>query len=77
MVHHYERYAWMVIFVVMCMLYGLGGKAGYHPSAQSALEDTGRNLSADILSFGGIVFGSFTGVCTYPLYRVTRSFAYL
>jgi hypothetical protein len=44
------------------MLYGLGGKAGYHPSAQKPEEDTGRDLAAGVLSFGGIIFGSFTGV---------------
>ncbi|KDQ63006.1 hypothetical protein JAAARDRAFT_119103 [Jaapia argillacea MUCL 33604] len=61
MVHIYERYAWIAIFIVMCFLWGLGGKAGYDVGAQKTLEDTGRNLSADVLSFGGIVFGSFTG----------------
>lgn len=62
MVHHYERYAWIVILIVMLFLWGLGGKAGYDISAQNPIEDTGKSLSADILSFGGIVFGSFTGV---------------
>jgi len=61
LVHHYERYAWIVTFIIFIMLYGLGGKAGYHPSAQKPLEDTGRDLSAGVLSFGGIIFGSFTG----------------
>ncbi|KAH7920367.1 hypothetical protein BV22DRAFT_1039941 [Leucogyrophana mollusca] len=61
MVHVYERYAWMATFVIMLMLYGLGGKAGYDIPAQKANEDTGKALTADILSFGGIVFGSVTG----------------
>ncbi|TFK56838.1 cytosine-purine permease [Heliocybe sulcata] len=61
MVHLYERYAWMLIFLVMLFLWGLGGRAGYDISAQKPLEDSGRALSADILSFGGIVFGSFSG----------------
>ncbi|KAJ7069585.1 purine-cytosine permease [Mycena amicta] len=61
MVHHYERYAWMVLFVVMLMLLGLGGKAGYDINAQKAFEDKGKALSSDILSFGGIVFGSVAG----------------
>ncbi|KII93075.1 hypothetical protein PLICRDRAFT_101790 [Plicaturopsis crispa FD-325 SS-3] len=60
-VHIYERYAWIVVTIVMLMLYGLGAKAGFDPSAQEPLQDTGRALSADILSFGGIVFGSFSG----------------
>jgi len=61
MVHIYERYAWMVIFIVMLFLWGLGGKAGFDISLQVPNEDTGRALSADVLSFGGIVFGSVTG----------------
>lgn len=50
------------IVVIFIMLYGLGGKAGFDPSAQKPLEDKGRDLAADVLSFGGIVYGSFTGV---------------
>ncbi|EIW87465.1 cytosine-purine permease [Coniophora puteana RWD-64-598 SS2] len=61
MVHVYERYAWMVTFIIMLFLWGLGGKAGFDLDAQKPLEDTGKALSADILSFGGIVFGSFSG----------------
>jgi len=61
MIHYYERYAWMPLFVVMLFLWGLGAKAGFDLSAEAAHEDTGRSLSSDILSFGGIVFGSFTG----------------
>ncbi|EPQ50102.1 purine-cytosine permease [Gloeophyllum trabeum ATCC 11539] len=61
MVHIYERYAWIVTFIVMLFLWGLGGRAGFDIGAQKGLEDHGRALSADVLSFGGIVFGSFTG----------------
>ncbi|KAI9566325.1 cytosine-purine permease [Boletus coccyginus] len=61
MVHIYERYAWMVTFFIMCCLYGLGSKAGYDVNTQKPLEDTGRALSADILSFGAIIFGSVAG----------------
>jgi purine-cytosine permease-like protein len=62
MVHHYERFAWMIITIVMLFLWGLGAKAGFDINAQKSIEDTGKSLSSDILSFGGIVFGSFTGV---------------
>ncbi|KAH7913882.1 permease for cytosine/purines, uracil, thiamine, allantoin-domain-containing protein [Hygrophoropsis aurantiaca] len=61
MVHVYERYAWMVAFTIMLFLWGLGAKAGYDVNAQKAYQDTGKALSADVLSFGGIVFGSFSG----------------
>ncbi|OBZ68501.1 Coatomer subunit beta [Grifola frondosa] len=60
-VHVYERYAWIITFIVMLFLWGLGGSAGFDINAQKASEDTGRALSADILSFGSIVFGSFSG----------------
>ncbi|KAH7907851.1 cytosine-purine permease [Hygrophoropsis aurantiaca] len=61
MVHIYERYAWMMTFIIMLMLYGLGGKAGYDIQAQKAKQDTGKALTADVLGFGGIVFGAVTG----------------
>ena len=61
MVHVYERYAWIVTLFIMCCLYGLGGKAGYDVNAQKSLEDTGRALSADVLGYGGIIFGALTG----------------
>lgn len=61
MVHVYERYAWVITLTSMLFLCGLGGKAGYNINAQRPLEDIGRPLTADILSFGGIVFGLFTG----------------
>ncbi|KAJ6471194.1 cytosine-purine permease [Mycena vulgaris] len=61
MVHHYERYAWIVLFIVMLFLLGLGGHAGFDINAQKAFEDSGKALSSDILSFGGIVFGSVAG----------------
>lgn len=48
--------------IVMFCLWGLGAKAGYDVSAERQHQDTGRALSANVLSFGGIVFGSFNGV---------------
>ncbi|KAJ7851334.1 permease for cytosine/purines, uracil, thiamine, allantoin-domain-containing protein [Mycena leptocephala] len=61
MVHHYERYAWIVFFIVMLFLLGLGGHAGFDINAQKEFEDKGKALSSDILSFGGIVFGFVIG----------------
>ncbi len=62
LVHVYERYAWIIVSIIMLFLWGLGGHAGFDINAQKPLEDRGRSLSADVMSFGGIVFGSFTGV---------------
>lgn len=63
LLHIYERYAYIVITIIIVMIYVLGGKepAGYDLTAQSANEATGANLAADILSFGGIMFGAVSG----------------
>lgn len=63
-IHRYERYVWMPVLLVMLFIWGLGGtKGGFDVSAQKQFEDpSGRFLAGDVLSFGGIVFGSFTGV---------------
>lgn len=63
LLHIYERYAFMVITVIIIMLYALGGSspAGYDINAQKALEDKGANLAADVLTFGGICFGAVSG----------------
>ena len=58
MVHVYERYAWMITLFIICCLYGLGSKARYDVNAQKALEGTGREPGADILSFGAIIFSA-------------------
>jgi purine-cytosine permease-like protein len=55
-VHIYERYAWMVITLVMLILWGLGAHAGFDVNAGRAEEPTGMSLAANVLSFGGIVF---------------------
>ncbi|KAF8990473.1 cytosine-purine permease [Cyathus striatus] len=60
-VHYYERYAWIPLTIVMLFLWGLGAKVGFDLGQESVQEDAGRTLSADVLSFGGIVFSSFTG----------------
>lgn len=62
MIHKSERYAWIPLTIVMLCLWGLGAKAGFDVAGEKARQDTGRSLSADVLSFGGIVFGSFSGV---------------
>jgi NCS1 nucleoside transporter family len=60
-IHRSEKYAWIPLIIVMLCLWGLGAHAGFDLTTQKSKEDTGRALSADILSFGGIILGSFTG----------------
>jgi NCS1 nucleoside transporter family len=60
--HHYERYAWIILTAIIIMMYVLGYQAGYDLTAQAALEDPPGHLrAADILSFGGIIFSSSAG----------------
>jgi len=62
MVYHYKRFSWMIITIVILFLWGLRAKVGFDINAQKSIEDTGKSLSSDILSFSGNVFGSFTSV---------------
>jgi purine-cytosine permease-like protein len=57
-VHNHYR---MVTFIIFMMIFGLGGHAGYHPEAQKPNEDRGIDYSADLLTFGGIIFSSCSG----------------
>ncbi|KAF8977720.1 hypothetical protein BGZ46_007168 [Entomortierella lignicola] len=57
LVHKWERYAWILIACIMCILYGTGHK--YYSWTPSS--STGSDLTGGILSFGGVVFGSVIG----------------
>lgn len=61
-VHTYERYAWVPLLVIMFFLWGLGGHAGLDIQAQKSAEESGRTLTANVISFGAIVFGNTAGV---------------
>jgi purine-cytosine permease-like protein len=60
----------MVLFIVMLFLLGLGGHAGFDINAQKQFEDSGKALSSDILSFGGIVFGSVAGWVNFAFFTL-------
>ncbi|ORY34574.1 purine-cytosine permease [Naematelia encephala] len=60
-VHQWERYAWILLFVIYCMIFGLAGARGFDINAQKSLQDTGLVYAGDFLSFGGIVFSSSAG----------------
>lgn len=65
MIHRFERYAWIVLLVLMFFLWGLGAHAGFDFKQAGFPEDTGKALSSDILSYGGILFASVTGVSSH------------
>jgi purine-cytosine permease-like protein len=50
--HYWERYAWILLFVFYCCMYGLGSRQGYDLHAQEALQDTGLAYAGDFLSYG-------------------------
>ncbi|GJJ68511.1 hypothetical protein EMPS_00857 [Entomortierella parvispora] len=57
LVHKWERYAWILIACIMCVLYGTGHEYfSWTPSTSS-----GSTLAGSVLSFGGVVFGSVIG----------------
>ncbi|WWC69053.1 uncharacterized protein I206_102989 [Kwoniella pini CBS 10737] len=59
--HYWERYAWILLFIFYCCMWGLAGHKGFDMGAQQALQDTGKSYAGDFLSFGGIVFSSASG----------------
>lgn len=57
LVHKWERYAWILIACIMCVLYGTGHEYySWTPDTTS-----GGILAGNILCFGGVVFGSVIG----------------
>nr|XP_031864356.1 uncharacterized protein CI109_000269 [Kwoniella shandongensis]KAA5531428.1 hypothetical protein CI109_000269 [Kwoniella shandongensis] len=60
-VHQWERYAWILLFIIYCCIWGLAGHRGFDIHAQKPLQDTGKAFAGDFLSFGGIVFSSAAG----------------
>ncbi|KAK8858730.1 hypothetical protein IAR55_002959 [Kwoniella newhampshirensis] len=60
-VHQWERYAWILLFIIYCCILGLAGHRGFDIHAQKPLQDTGLAFAGDFLSFGGIIFSSAAG----------------
>lgn len=70
--HHYERYAWIVSYIILVIIIGLGAKGGYQVDLHTATMDTGDNLIGDVLSFAGIMFSVSSGWTTIAAdYNVT------
>lgn len=51
-VHHFERFSWIVMIILFCIVAGLGAKHFFN-----APWSTGKAEAASVLSFGGAVFG--------------------
>jgi purine-cytosine permease-like protein len=51
-VHHFERFSWMVMIVLFCIVAGLGAKHFVNIPWGSGTAE-----AASVLSFGGAVFG--------------------
>jgi purine-cytosine permease-like protein len=51
-VHHFERFSWMVMIILFCIVAGLGAKHFVNIPWNSGTAE-----AASVLSFGGAVFG--------------------
>lgn len=60
-IHHYERYAWIVAFVLICALYGQSHK--HFSPTPSFSFDKGLTYSGSCLSYFAIIFGVCASWC--------------
>ena len=61
LIHTYEKYAWIIAFILMCVLVG---QAAPHISTSEPSFETGLELSGTFLSFLTINFSSASGWCS-------------
>lgn len=59
LIHTYERYAWIIIFILVIVHYAEAGSKFHFPDTPNT--DNGIEYSAACLSYFAIVFGSCTG----------------
>ncbi|GAA6014439.1 hypothetical protein JCM11491_007054 [Sporobolomyces phaffii] len=59
--HYWERYAWIVCFIIYIIILGLGTRGNYDVHAGSDTQETGRALTGGVLSFLGIMFSVGSG----------------
>jgi len=65
-VHHFERFSWMVMIILFCIVAGLGAK-----HFENVPWQVGTAEAAGVLSFGGAVFGfSVAWISLTPDYNV-------
>ncbi len=72
LIHHVERYFWIVMFSVYCLMYGLLNQGDPDVHRLTDKMDTGRAKVADLLSFAGITFSVSSGWCTIAADYNTR-----
>lgn len=61
MIHTFEKYAWIMAFILLCVLIG---QASPHIDANAPGFDTGLGLAGSFLSFLAICFSSSSGWCS-------------
>ena len=71
-IHYVERYAWIVMFSVYCLMYGLLNQGDPDVNRLTDEMDVGRAKAADLLSFVGITFSVSSGWCTIAADYNTR-----
>ncbi|GAA6061873.1 hypothetical protein JCM10212_000514 [Sporobolomyces blumeae] len=59
--HIWERYAWIVCFIIYIIILGLGRRGNYDVHALTPTMDSGDALIGDVLSFLGIMFSVGSG----------------
>ena len=60
-IHTYEKYSWIVAFVLLCVLLG---QAAPHISASAPAQSSGLALAGSFLSFLALNFSSASGWCS-------------
>jgi purine-cytosine permease-like protein len=60
-IHHYDRYAWIFAFVLLCVLYGQSHRF-FAPDA-GVSYDTGKTYSGACLSYFAVIFGVCASWC--------------
>lgn len=61
MIHTYEKYSWIVAFVLICVLIG---QAAPHVDSALAGGDSGLSLAGQFLSYFAVCFSSASGWCS-------------
>lgn len=51
LIHHVEKYAWVILFTIYCLLYGLLNQGDPDTARMTDEMDTGRAKVADLLSW--------------------------